>query len=57
MIKTHLEVRITNYGEDGNGCNYIDFLKKHQDVSLSKVQVLLKTHWNFFKKVLIYMLI
>jgi len=41
MIETHLKVRTANYGEDGNGLRY-GFLKKHQAVSFSKVQVRLK---------------
>ena len=41
MIETHLKVRTANDGEDGNGLRY-GFLKKHQAVSFSKVQVRLK---------------
>ena len=49
MIKNHLEERMANDGEDGNGLRY-RFLKKCHNISFSKVQVWLENNCCKFAK-------
>jgi len=50
MIKTHQEVGMANDGEDENRLRH-RFLKKHHDVNFSKVQVLARKLFKFWKHV------